>query len=206
MDRVSPCSRRAPSYDGDMSLSAQELTRPALIVIDVQKGFDDSEFWGPRDNLACETNIVSLVAHWRIRQWPLVFVQHESDNQESPLASGSPGGEFKDFITGAPDLLVRKKVNSSFYGTPDLDAWLRTERISQVVICGITTNHCCETTARMAGNLGYETYFAIDATHTFDRSHPDGTTVPATTLSMVTSTNLDGEFATVVDTVSLLQN
>jgi len=189
-----------------MAISAVELTRPALIVIDVQKGFDNSEFWGPRDNLICETNIANLLEHWRIREWPLVFVQHKSDNPESPLASGSPGGEFKDLITGAPDLLVHKKVNSSFYGTPDLDAWLRAERIGQVLICGITTNHCCETTARMAGNLGYETYFAIDATHTFDRSHPDGSIVSAATLSMVTSTNLDGEFATVIDTASLLQS
>lgn len=189
-----------------MAISAVELTRPALIVIDVQKGFDNSEFWGPRDNLICETNIANLLEHWRIREWPLVFVQHKSDNPESPLASGSPGGEFKDLITGAPDLLVHKKVNSSFYGTPDLDAWLRAERIGQVLICGITTNHCCETTARMAGNLGYETYFATDATHTFDRSHPDGSIVSAATLSMVTSTNLDGEFATVIDTASLLQS
>lgn len=187
-----------------MSLHLRRFDRPALIVVDVQRGFDDSEFWGPRDNPACELNISALVEHWRSNEWPLVFVQHESDNPESPLASASSGGEFKDIITGTPDLLVCKSVNSSFYGTPDLHAWLRAEGLSQVVICGITTNHCCETTARMAGNLGYETYFAIDATHTFDRRSPDGTTVSAATLSMVTATNLDGEFATVVDTASLL--
>lgn len=187
-----------------MSPHPGRLDRPALVVIDVQRGFDDADFWGQRDNPSCETNISALIAHWRSNQWPLVFVQHESDDPESPLASASSGGEFKDLITGTPDLLVRKSVNSSFYGTPDLDAWLRAEGCGQVVICGITTNHCCETTARMAGNLGYETYFAIDATHTFDRRSPDGTTVPAATLSMVTATNLDGEFATVLDTASLL--
>lgn len=111
---------------------------------------------------------------------------------------------FKDIIEGSPDLLVSKRVNSSFYGTPDLDAWLRAEGIDQVVICGITTNHCCETTARMAGNLGYDTYFVIDATHTFDRLALDGTTVPAATLSAMTATNLHGEFATVVTTEDLL--
>lgn len=187
-----------------MSHSMRDLERPALIVIDVQKGFNDSGFWGPRDNPACETNIGALIAHWRHKAWPVVFVQHESETAESPLAKGSPGGEFKDGVTGTPDLLVRKSVNSSFYGTPDLDTWLRAEGIGQVVICGITTNHCCETTARMAGNLGYETYFAIDATHTFDRKSPEGTDVPAATLSMITATNLAGEFATVVNSRALL--
>lgn len=133
-----------------------------------------------------------------------MFVRHESENLQSPLAEGSPGGEFKDFLTGTPDLLVRKTVNSSFYGTPDLNVWLRAEGIREVVVCGITTNHCCETTARMAGNLGYETYLAIDATHTFDRSALDGSNVPAATLSMITATNLDGEFATVVRSKELL--
>ena len=113
------------------------------------------------------------------------------------------GTRSKTSSKGSPELLISKRVNSSFYGTPDLDAWLRYEGIDQVVICGITTNHCCETTARMAGNLGYDTYFVIDATHTFDRVGLDGTTVPAATLSAITATNLHGEFATVVTTDEL---
>ena len=107
-------------------------------------------------------------------------------------------------VTGAPDLLVRKQVNSSFYGTPSLDAWLKDQDITQVVICGITTNHCCETTARMAGNLGYDTYFVIDATHTFNRTALDGTNVSAETLSLITAANLHEEFATVVTTGQLV--
>lgn len=174
--------------------------RPALIVIDVQRGFDDDAFWGRRDNPACEANIAALIEHWRAQEWPLVFVQHDSANPDSPLHPGQPGHDFKDCVTGDPDLLVRKQVNSSFYGTPDLDAWLRQERISQLVICGITTNHCCETTARMAGNLGYDTVFAIDATHTFDRRSPDGNLIEAAALSETTATNLHGEFATVLRT------
>ncbi|WP_218219954.1 cysteine hydrolase family protein [Nesterenkonia sp. Act20] len=187
-----------------MSEPAISPQRPALIVIDVQRGFDDAQYWGPRDNLDCERNISTLLAHWRDRQWPVVFVQHDSGDPDSPLAPASAGHEFKDVVTGSPDVLVRKSVNSSFYGTPDLDHWLRSKGIEQVVICGITTNHCCETTARMAGNLGYETYFAIDATHTFDRASPEGETVCAATLSTITATNLGGEFATVLRTAALL--
>ena len=95
---------------------------------------------------------------------------------------------------------MTKTVNSAFYGTPDLDGWLRAEGINEITICGITTNHCCETTARMAGNLGYEVAFAIDATFTFDRLDPDGLVVSAEDLSRITATNLHGEFATVVTT------
>lgn len=174
------------------------LQRPALIVVDVQRGFDDAGCWGKRDNHDCEANIAGLIAHWRERSWPIVFVRHDSTNPASALAVGTPGNEFKDVISGEPDLLVSKTVNSSFHGTPDLHPWLQAEGIEEVVICGITTNHCCETTARVAGNLGYDTYFVIDATHSFDRPALDGTILPAATLSAVTAANLHGEFATVV--------
>jgi nicotinamidase-related amidase len=69
-----------------------------------------------------------------------------------------------------------------------------------MTICGVTTNHCCETTARMAGNLGYRVNFVLDATYTFDRMGPDGVNVLAEELSRVTGANLHGEFATVMTT------
>ena len=180
------------------------LDRAALLVIDVQRGFDDAAHWGARDNPACETNIAALIAHWRGRGRPLVYVRHDSTTPGSPLAPGTDGNAFKDTVTGTPDLLVTKSVNSSFHGTPDLHAWLQAEGIERVVIAGISTNHCCETTARVAGNLGYDTYFAIDATHSFDRTGLDGIRVPAATLASITANNLHGEFATVVTTADLL--
>lgn len=180
------------------------LQRPALIVVDVQRGFDDAGHWGKRDNPDCEANIASLLAHWTERSWPIVFVRHDSTNPASALAVGTSGNEFKDVISGEPDLLVSKTVNSSFHGTPDLHAWLQSKGIEEVVICGITTNHCCETTARVAGNLGYDTYFVIDATHTFDRPALDGSMLPAALLSAVTAANLHDEFASVVRTDMLV--
>ncbi|MGA9746146.1 MAG: hypothetical protein WBQ50_01695, partial [Nocardioides sp.] len=72
------------------------------------------------------------------------------------------------------------------------------------VVCGITTNHSCETTARVGGNLGHRVLFALDATHTFDRPDPDGFEVPADDLARATATNLHGEFAEVVTTADLL--
>lgn len=177
---------------------------PVLVVVDAQRAFENADYWGLRDNPECERNIRRLLDLWREKEWPVVFVKHDSDNPASVFATGTPGNEFMDVITGDPDLLVHKKVNSAFHGSPDLNAWLRDNGISEVVICGITTNHCCETTARLSGNLGYDTYFVIDATHTFDRTAPDGSVVPTSTLSFITATNLDGEFATVVNTADLM--
>jgi nicotinamidase-related amidase len=170
----------------------------ALLVIDVQKGFDDLDHWGPRNNPDCEANIAALLAHWRAHGRTVVFVRHDSDEPGSPLRAGGPGNAFKDVVTGTPDVLITKRTNSCFYGDPDLHAWLQDRGIERLVLCGITTNHCCETTARMGGNLGYDVRFAIDATHTFDRGD-----LTADQLAHATATNLDGEFATIVTTREL---
>ncbi len=169
---------------------------PALMIVDVQKGFDRADFWGPRNNPDCEANIAALLEHW---SGPRIFVRHDSTEPGSPLAPGQPGNDFKDVITGEPDVLITKHVNSCFYGEPDLHQWLQERGITELAICGITTNHCCETTARMAGNLGYDVQFVIDATHTFDRGN-----LTADQLVEATATNLHGEFAAVVRTKDVL--
>ena len=84
-------------------------------------------------------------------------------------------------------------------------AWLQAADLKGLVICGITTNHCCETTARIAGNLGYDVQFVLDATHTFDRRGPDGTVITADDLARVTAANLQDEFATVTTTAAMLR-
>jgi nicotinamidase-related amidase len=175
----------------------------ALIVVDVQMGFDDPA-WGHRNNPKCEENIATLIRHWRSRGGPIVYVRHDSALSDSLLRPGQPGNALRPFVDGEPDLLVTKSVNSAFYGRPDLHQWLQHESIHGLVICGVQTNYCCETTARMAGNLGYETYFALDATHTFDMPDLDGCEITADELARVTAANLDGEFASVVETADLV--
>jgi nicotinamidase-related amidase len=175
------------------------MTDPALIVVDVQRAFADP-VWGRRDNPACEANIGALIEHWRESGRPIVFVRHDSEEPGSPLATGTPGNDFLDVVTGEPDLLVTKSVNSAFHGEPDLSTWLDDEGIDEIYVCGITTDHCCETTARVGANLGYEVSFVLDATHTFDRTTPDGEVIPAELVSKVASASLHGEFATVVRT------
>ncbi len=181
-----------------------DLDRLALLVVDVQCGFDDAEYWGPRNNSECEDNIAALLAAWRDRSRPVAFARHDSTEASSPLRPGQPGNNFKPIVIGYPDLLVTKHVNSCFHGQPDLDGWLRERQLDGFVLSGITTNHCCETTARVGANLGHQVLLALDATHTFDRPAPDGSVVTADELTRVTATNLHGEFATVVSTAQLL--
>ena len=172
-----------------------DLDRTALVVVDVQRAFDDAGYWGRRNNPDCEANVASLIGAWREAGRPLVFVRHEF---------GSHDHAFKDVVSGEPDLLVSKQVNSAFYGSPDLDAWLRESGIGSIALCGITTDHCVETTARMGANLGYDVLFVLDATHTFDRTGPDGTVMTADELARATATSLHEEFAAIVGTEQLV--
>ncbi|MGP3952022.1 cysteine hydrolase family protein [Streptomyces sp. 7N604] len=184
----------------------------ALIVVDVQKGFGDAEFWGVRNNPAAEANVASLLAAWQDSGRPVVFVRHDSAQPDSPLWPGQPGNDFQEFVAerrgkgSGPELLVTKSVNSAFYGEPDLDAWLRGTGSRQIVVAGIQTNMCAETTARMGGNLGYEVLFALDATYTFGLGGPYGWRLSADELARATAVSLHGGgFAEVVATEELVR-
>lgn len=187
-----------------MSASLGITATTALIVIDVQQGFRDAEHWGRRGNPDSEQNITRLLQAWRAAQMPVVLVSHHSEDPDSPLHPSHEGHQLEEIVDGPADVHVVKSVNSSFHGTPDLDAWLRAAGSETIVVCGITTNHCCETTARVGGNLGHRVLFALDATHTFDRTGPDGRVLTAEQLMQATATNLHGEFATVVSTDEVL--
>ncbi|MEV3914943.1 cysteine hydrolase family protein [Streptomyces canus] len=180
----------------------------ALVVVDVQKGFDEADFWGPRNNPEADDNVASLIDVWQATGRPVVFVRHDSRKPESPLRTGYEGNAFKEYVerrrgrgVGGAELLVTKTVNSAFYGTPDLDAWLKGEGISQFVVAGIQTNMCVETTARMGGNLGYDVVVAYDATHTFDLEGPFGWRRSADEVAQASAVSLHGGgFARVVAT------
>ncbi|MFJ1730929.1 cysteine hydrolase family protein [Streptomyces sp. NPDC088254] len=179
----------------------------ALLVVDVQKGFDEAGFWGVRNNPGADDNIAALIDVWQGSGRPVVFVRHDSSKPDSPLRAGYAGNELKGYVeerrgrgTG-PDLFVTKSVNSAFYGTPDLDGWLKAAGISQLVVAGIQTNMCVETTARMGGNLGYDVLLAYDATYTFDLEGPFGWRRSADEVGQASAVSLHGGgFARVVTT------
>ncbi len=175
----------------------------ALVVVDVQKGFDDRR-WGARNNPDCERNIGLLIAAWREHGWPVVFVRHDSTSIDSPLAPGTGGNDFKDVITGKPDLLVTKSVHSAFHGSPDLGAWLTEHGIAGIAVCGIQTNMCCETTARIGSDLGFDLVFVLDATHTFDITGPNRRVYRAREIARYTAVTLAADFGQVVSTSDLI--
>jgi nicotinamidase-related amidase len=182
----------------------------ALVVIDMQRGFDDLEFWGPTANPDCEANVAALIESFTSAGEPIVVVRHDSRTPRSPLHPDNPGNALVDVVATAPaEVLVTKNVNSAFYGEPDLHGWLQGRGIDEIVVCGIQTNMCVETTARMGGNLGYVVTVPLDATRTFDLQQelPGIGSVRRTAEELMATTALvlqGGGFARVVATADLV--
>lgn len=178
--------------------------RPALILIDIQKGFDNIEYWGgQRNNPQAETRASELLKIWREKELPIYHIKHCSSIPTSLLHETNAGNEFMDLvqpISGEP--VVKKNVNSAFIGT-DLKAQLDAAKIKKLVIVGLTTDHCVSTSTRMAGNLGYETYLVADATATFNKKGFDGKNYSAELIHETALASLNEEFATVVTTESI---
>jgi nicotinamidase-related amidase len=177
----------------------QDMVLPTLLVIDVQQAFEDPS-WGERNNPDAETRVGELLATWRAVGAPVVHVRHESSSPAGLFRRGTPAFEFKPVARPLPgEAVVDKQVNSAFIGT-DLEERLRVAEVDRVVVVGLTTDHCCSTTARMAGNLGFETWFIADATATHARDGFDAETMHRTALA-----SLDGEFAHVMTTADAIQ-
>jgi len=179
------------------------LKNSALLLIDVQKGFDDP-VWGVRNNPQAELNMETLLNHWRSKQWPVVHIQHCSIEPNSPLRPEVEGNQFKEFAQpkeGEP--VFKKTVNSAFIGT-ELEEYLCTKGIQSLVIVGLTTDHCVSTSTRMAGNLGFDVTLVSDAVATFDRTGPDGVHYSAEQIHQIHLASLHGEFCVVKTTVELL--
>jgi len=175
----------------------------ALVLIDIQAGFDDP-VWGARNNPGAEDVSGRLLEGWRRRRWPVIHVQHDSTEPGSSLAPGSPGHAHKSQVRPrADEPVVHKTVNSAFIGT-DLEQRLRELGVPGVVLCGLTTDHCVSTTARMSANLGFETWLVADACATFARRGPDGSIFPAQLVHDVAIASLHDEFATVLTSEELL--
>ncbi|PKL80976.1 MAG: cysteine hydrolase [Ignavibacteriae bacterium HGW-Ignavibacteriae-4] len=178
----------------------------ALLLIDLQKGFEDEEYWGGnRNNKNAEANCKLLLNKWRELELPIYHIRHSSTNHESPLHKSKSGfGYIEGLEPTTEEREIIKSVNSAFIGT-DLDEQLKSNGISSLVIAGLTTNHCVSTTVRMAGNLGYNTRLVSDATATFDRIGVNGVKFDSELIHQTTLANLNGEFAEVLTTRVLVE-
>lgn len=175
-----------------------------LLVVDVQKGLDETESWGARNNPKFESNLSRLLGHWRANGRSIVHVKHNSVNPQSPLRPELPGNDFKEEARpkqGEP--VYEKNVNSAFIGTT-LEQDLRSANVEQLIVVGLTTNHCISTTVRMASNLGFDTFVVADATANFGVTSQQGRRFSAEQVHELSLANLGEEFATVVETDDLL--
>lgn len=168
-----------------------------LLIIDVQQGMVDRSR-GPRNNPDAESRLEHVLSTWRNAGRPLIHVKHNSIRPDSVFHSSNPGNEIQPFARPLDgEILIEKQANCAFVGT-DLEARLRAEGVDTVVIMGFVTNHCVETTARIAGDLGFDTYVVSDATGAYDRVSPDGELISGDVIHQVALTSIHGEFATVV--------
>ena len=183
----------------------------ALLLIDVQVGVDDLSHWGGvngrRNNPDAEAVMLSLLSTWRDHALPVAFTRHDSIEETSPLKLSLPSGDLKPgFSIADEDISVVKNVNSGFVGTT-LHEDFKARGISRLVVVGFFTNMCVETTVRMAGNMGYDTYLVAEGCATTNRVGPDGVDRDPELVHDMTVTNLHGEFCTALspaDVVDLI--
>lgn len=178
----------------------------ALIIIDVQKGFDVPDIWGgARNNLDAEDNIVNLLNYWRESKRPVVHIQHASKRVDSPLHPDKDTYAIKDAVTPiVGETLFIKSKNSAFIGT-DLEIFLNESYIQNVVIVGLTTDHCVSTTVRMAANLGFKVTLVSDATATFGKQNQQKKLISADDIHEINLASLNNEFATIMSTNEVIQ-
>ncbi|MDX6188276.1 cysteine hydrolase family protein [Flavobacterium sp. Fl-318] len=187
-------------------MSSTKLNNLALILIDIQKGFDDIAYWGgDRNNVTAEQKAGELLGIWRAKNLPIFHVQHCSSNPNSILNETSPGNEFQDVVKPLEgETVIKKNVNSAFIGT-NLKELLDTAKIENLVIVGLTTDHCVSTTTRMAGNFGYSVYLVSDATATFNKKGINGEDFSAEIIHQTALASLNEEFAQVVTSAFIQQ-
>jgi len=170
----------------------------ALLLIDVQESFPQRPYWSQSGADVFLRHVNALVDGAAARGIPIVRVFH-TDGPRTPDNPFAHGGPFIRPLKGLADfdaaLTVEKHRHSALVGTP-LATWLIESGIRRVIVAGIRTEQCCETTARHASDEGWEVDYVGDATLTFDMSTPSGRTLTAAEIRERTETVLAGRFAT----------
>jgi len=137
-------------------------TQTALLVIDAQVGLLENAYHG--DDIVA--TITDLIARARASGAPIIYVQHDGDT--GGLAVGSPGWRIHPALAPrAGDLVVHKRSSDAFYQTP-LQQELDARGIGRLIVVGMKTEMCVDTTSRVAVSRGYDVTLAADAHTTTD--------------------------------------
>ena len=171
--------------------------KTCLIVIDAQESFRQRPYFTQRDLPAYITAQNALIEGCIARQIPIIRVVHidgpKTASNPFALESGyvKPLAELRDF---EPAATFYKNRHSALVG-PGLDVWLTQNGIGQLIVSGIRTEQCCETTTRHASDLGFKVDYVTDATLTFDMQHADGSLLNAANIKARTAAVLKDRFA-----------
>jgi nicotinamidase-related amidase len=183
------------------------LQDSALLVIDVQDSFKAAPRWERRNNPALEANVDRLVQAFRTAERPVFYVLH-SDPDEG-FQTTSPHYKLMDFLAPRADEPVLHKTTRNCFTSTSLQRLLTQAGIRRVAITGIQMEQCCETTARVAADLGYEVDFVLDATLTFPIPlRKDGQVVAELGVAEIeerTCFALRDRFARIVETHTLVE-
>jgi nicotinamidase-related amidase len=178
--------------------------KPALLVIDVQESFRQRPYFRADELPAFLANVQSLIDQARERGSAVVQVLHQEagDDPKNPFTAASGLVRVMSELSLRPDAVFRKQVHSAMFGTDPqgvtLEAWLRARGIEELLITGIRTEQCCETTTRHASDLGFKVRYVSDATLTFPMRTRLGREVSAAELRERTELVLEGRFARIV--------
>lgn len=179
------------------------MTPTALLLIDVQQSFVHRPYWSAADVPAFLDKTNALIAGAVARGIPVVRIFHIDDDAEFSVASGHvrPLDGLAPFDAAAT---FEKHRHSALVGT-GLAVWLHQHGIQRLIICGIRTEQCCETTARHASDEGWAVDYVTEATLTFDMTTPNGERLSAAQIRERTATVLAGRFATLCTAAEALQ-
>ena len=184
--------------------------RQALLVIDVQESFRQRPYFEERELPSFLSRLQSLIERCQAREIPVVQVFHRElpDDPANPFAMASGFVRAMPQLALRPALVVYKEVHSAMFaraadGTT-LEEWLRRHAIEELLVTGIRTEQCCETTTRHASDLGFAVRYVSDATLTFPMRTRAGREVSPAEIRERTEMVLDGRFARVVASAAAL--
>jgi nicotinamidase-related amidase len=149
-------------------MSASSTVRSALIIIDVQESFRQRPDWSEENTAAFKDAVLRLERNAREHGIPIVHIFHVG--QAGAFSKESGFVAPLDWLPGSPDVAFEKHTHNAFTDT-GLDLWLRRRNIQHLVISGIRTEQCCETTTRVGSDIGYAVDYVTDATLTFPMTH-----------------------------------